>query len=140
MKKKILLGILLLLVIIFASAAVIPFNGERAARFSTKTAYKRSHTCCAWGVAKGLAAGGKVCPILPAWAYKHYLPLVGFKAIDKDNALKTGDIVVFPSVPGHMWGHIAIWNGEQWVSDFKQKSIIVARGYRNADYVIFRSK
>jgi len=33
---------------------------------------------------------------------------------------KIGDIIVFPSFPGHADGHIAMWDGKNWVSDFVQ--------------------
>jgi len=33
-----------------------------------------------------------------------------------------------------------MWNGQQWVSDFKQKNIIVANEYRDAKYKVFRHK
>jgi hypothetical protein len=31
-----------------------------------------------------------------------------------------GDIVVIQPAPGHSHGHMAIYNGTQWISDFKQ--------------------
>ena len=60
--------------------------------------------------------------------------------IDKDFVFKVkkGDIIVFPAIKNHIFGHIAIWNGEQWVSDFKQKSMFPASGYRFTKYKIFR--
>ena len=42
---------------------------------------------------------------------------------------------------GHTpFGHIAVYNGEQWVSDFKQKSIYPSGAYRTVGkYQIFRA-
>ena len=38
------------------------------------------------------------------------------------------------------FGHIAVYNGEQWVSDFKQKSIYPSGAYRTVGkYQIFRA-
>ena len=51
---------------------------------------------------------------------------------------QTGDIVVFPKVDGHIWGHIQMWNGRQWISDFMQKGFYAAAGYRECGYRIFR--
>ena len=64
--------------------------------------------------------------IYPAWAYEHVLPLHGFKEVSKKNySPKTGDIVVIERSKKHIWGHIAIFNGKIWVSDFKQRSMNV---------------
>lgn len=53
--------------------------------------------------------------------------------------LKKGDIVAFGSVKGHAYGYIAMWTGEQWVSDFKQKSFWVANQYSaEKKYGIYR--
>ncbi|MBF7997621.1 hypothetical protein [Rahnella laticis] len=34
---------------------------------------------------------------------------------------QAGDVVVIAEIPGHKYGHMAMFNGTQWVSDFKQK-------------------
>ena len=49
-----------------------------------------------------------------------------------------GDIVVFDSVTGHQYGHIAMWTGTEWISDFKQKNIIVNKAYNDGKSSIFR--
>lgn len=38
-----------------------------------------------------------------------------------------GDIVVFSKNKAHAFGHIEMYNGEGWVSDFKQHSMIPYR-------------
>jgi hypothetical protein len=40
-----------------------------------------------------------------------------------------GDITVFDHCPRHPHGHIDMWCGKQWVSDFKQRNIIVSKAY-----------
>lgn len=53
--------------------------------------------------------------------------------------LKKGDIAAFGAVSGHAYGHIAMWNGTQWVSDFKQSSFWVANQYSvEKKYAIYR--
>ncbi len=53
--------------------------------------------------------------------------------------LEKGDIAAFGSVKGHKYGHIAMWTGSQWVSDFKQKSFWVANQYSiEKKYAIYR--
>ena len=60
---------------------------------------------------------------------------------------RVGDIAVFGAVVGHPHGHIQMWNGQQWVSDFKQcngnneNGFWVNNAYRNAgsgNVTIFR--
>jgi len=66
----------------------------------------------------------------------------GFSKIGTDLdsiRLEKGDIVAFGSVKGHKYGHIAMWTGTQWVSDFKQKSFWVANQYSvDKKYAIYR--
>lgn len=33
---------------------------------------------------------------------------------------QAGDVVVVQDIPGHRYGHMAMFNGTQWVSDFRQ--------------------
>ncbi len=33
---------------------------------------------------------------------------------------QAGDTAVFDRVPGHQWGHVAMYNGREWVSDYRQ--------------------
>ena len=49
--------------------------------------------------------------------------------MDENIELKKGDIAAFASVTGHKYGHIAMYNGTQWVSDFRQNSFWVATAY-----------
>lgn len=70
--------------------------------------------------------------------YKDFLTGLGFEIIDKPKKLEVGDIVVFGAVKGHPHGHIAIWNGHQWVSDFKQRSLIVNKAYHNSEVTYHR--
>ena len=67
----------------------------------------------------------------------------GFKPVGKDGYVpQKGDIVVMQPVPGakDQSGHIAVFNGKQWVSDFKQSGIWPGPGYRQAKppYKIYR--
>lgn len=66
-----------------------------------------------------------------AWEYISYLPTIGFKCIGKVSknsnfTPEPGDIAVYqkgsnPNVPGH----ICMWTGAEWASDFKQRNMIV---------------
>ena len=128
MKKAIaFLGVLVLLYIGTPFLVTnYPLDMKRAARFATKNAAPRSKTCCAWYVMRALQEGGCPISIYPAWAYEYVLPLHGFREVGKKNySPKTGDIVVIERSKKHIWGHIAIFNGKIWVSDFKQRSLNV---------------
>ncbi len=60
------------------------------------------------------------------------------KDLGKITDFEKGDIVVFNKTGNRKWGHIAMWTGSQWVSDFKQKSIIVHSDYTGKAYHVFR--
>ena len=117
------------------------WNPKKAAEYVTKNAESKSVGLCAKYVRKGIVAGG--IPLYQggdAWSYKYLLPLLGFKKIEDINDKKVGDIVVFQPIGKRYFGHIAMWNGRQWISDFKQRSIIVHSDYSKDDceYTIFR--
>lgn len=136
MKKKILGLTMLLSIAYIIYSQSYSFNVHKCVRHAEMHALMRSHTCCAWFVMRALQTGGCPIPIAPAYAYKGILPMYGFKRTK--GSLQYGDIIVFPAVKGHPWGHIAIWNGKQWISDFKQKSMFPAMAYRQTSYVVFR--
>ena len=146
--KRILKGILLIFVALTAISASFllylrhcDWNGEEAAKYATENALKKSVGLCAMYVRKAMIAGG--IPLYQggnAWHYKYLLPIPRFEEIDKNEEKKVGDIVVFQPIGKRRFGHIAIWNGKQWVSDFKQRSIIVHSDYtkKECEYAIFR--
>lgn len=50
-----------------------------------------------------------------------------------------GDVVVFDRRRGHEYGHVAMWNGTEWVSDFHQeKGILVSDAYRSGGFRVYR--
>ena len=46
---------------------------------------------------------------------------------------QAGDVVVIQPIPGHPYGHMAMFNGTQWVSDFRQEQLgfYPGRAYQN---------
>lgn len=141
LKKIVIITIVLYIGITFACSHIFTYDKVNATNTMANAALDKSHNCCALAVAYGIFEGGKPCIlILPAFAYSYYLPLIGFDEIKvtKDYKPQIGDVVVFPRVKGHIFGHIAMYDGEQWISDFKQKSIYVSKAYRNTKYRIFR--
>lgn len=119
----------------------VRYDNERAAAFITKYSFNKSHNYCAGWVMAAIIAGGEPCILLRACDYKYFLPYIGFEEIKLEGYKhQVGDIVVFPNIGKHKFGHIAMWNGKQWVSDFKQKNFIVAKDYIGLEYKIYRHK
>lgn len=140
---KITFKIIITLLLIFGTTILFShlksFNPEKAARYVTENAAPHSKTCCAWYVMRAMHAGGCPISIYPAWAYKYILPLHNFEKVDKQNYRpQKGDIVVIENSKAHFWGHIAMYNGEIWVSDFKQRSMNPYR--KSYPYEIFRCR
>lgn len=111
------------------------YDADSTISYLEKNAMTRSHNCCAWYVMRAMHKGGCPTIILPAFAYERYLPLMGWKEVKPDSYRK-GDVVVFPKTRNHPFGHIAMWSGSQWISDFKQRGIIVSKDYK--EYRIYR--
>ncbi len=117
------------------------WSPENAAKYATEHAESKSVGLCALYVRKAINAGG--IPLYKcgsAWHYRYVLPILNFAEKEVSDELKIGDIVVFQSIGGRKYGHIAIWNGTQWVSDFKQRNFIVHSDYtkEGAEYRIYR--
>ena len=74
--------------------------------------------------------------------YVYYLPKKGFNEVPQENYVPlAGDIVVIQSYTGgSVHGHIQMYNGEAWVSDFVQKDFWPGSGYKKNEpsYNIFR--
>ena len=101
----------------------------------------KSRCMCAWYVMKAIRNGGCLnCYIYPAYAYNKILPQLGFTEISSHNYIpKRGDISVLPQNDKSSFGHIAIYDGNNWISDFKQRSIFPGVIYENVGkYQIFR--
>ena len=91
--------------------------------------YKDAKGECAKYVRKALQAGGlnTTGNPVPAWEYATFLPKLGFTVVNTTNFIK-GDIAVIQGYPGATadpktgipYGHIQMFDGNQWISDFKQ--------------------
>ena len=106
------------------------WSPEAAARYATEHAEKKSVGMCALYVRKAIMTGGiSLYMGGDAWCYKYTLPILNFHQVGKKSEREVGDIVVFQPIGGRRFGHIAIWNGSQWVSDFRQRNLIVHSDY-----------
>ena len=67
------------------------------------------------------------------------LVAAGFLEVTGDD-YQRGDVVVIQGFQGHTDGHMAMYDGERWVSDFKQRTLYPGESYRAArpSYVVYR--
>ena len=141
--KKRLLFTLICIVVAILIWNHLPYCycNDKAVDYITNHAESESKCSCAGYVMRGMWRGG--CPIglLPAYGYSKTLPQMGFKEVSTKNYTpQRGDISVVPSNSSHPFGHIALYNGQQWVSDFKQNHILPSKAYKaSGKYQIFRA-
>lgn len=142
--KKVIVILAMLIGLWLVWAHTYEFDHKKASAYMSEHTEPGSIHCCAWYTMRGLHAG--VCPaiILPAQWYCYFMPLVGWKEISSDGYVpQKGDIVVFERPTwrswkriSSWWGHIAMYDGHQWVSDFKQKSMNPYKKY--VPYKLYR--
>jgi hypothetical protein len=120
------------------------FDVDKAVQYLDSHAQPKSKGKCATYVANAIsnpAAGGQ--PMATTLAAKDFGPdleAAGFREVT-DGSLQKGDVAVIQSIPGHPYGHMTMFDGESWVSDFNQgSSMYPGAGYRAAQppYKIYR--
>jgi hypothetical protein len=100
---------------------------------------------CARHVRQALEAGGADMTLRPRLAREYRTKLIelGFAQVEIGNGYipQRGDVAVFESYENqrHQAGHIQMFDGSSWVSDFKQANFLPHRlNYRGVAYEIFR--
>jgi len=103
---------------------------------------------CAHYIRLALEAGGLDTKGHPVYAknYVAFLKTKGFSSIDSDQynpvgSAQKGDIAVFENYDGgDKAGHIQIYTGSGWVSDFQQREFWPGPGYRKykPKFTVFR--
>ena len=111
------------------------YSNDAAVDYLVRHAETHSKKRCARYVRLAIKAGG--CPTFgqppSACDYDLFLPDLGFEQVDASGYVpRRGDIVVFSAIKGHKHGHICMYDGKRWVSDFKQRSMFSAEAYRHA--------
>lgn len=94
-----------------------------AAQVASRSAHSSSQGRCAAYVRKALqAAGYSFTPQSSAYQYANgTLQSAGFVKINTNNyEPKVGDVAVFNRTSKNPHGHIQIYDGNSWVSDFRQ--------------------
>ncbi len=115
-----------------------------AAMRASRAALSRSSGYCARYVRKALqSAGYEFTPNPSAYQYasRGTLASAGFTKISNDMQPQVGDVVVYNRTSSRPHGHIQIFDGSSWVSDFRQNSISPYSGnhtyttWRDSQYV-----
>jgi len=72
--------------------------------------------------------------------YGASLSRAGFRKLSPAEKSMKGDVVIIDAVVGHPAGHMAMFDGVQWVSDFKQRDLLPGPAYRHgtAKFAIYR--
>ncbi|MBQ6062877.1 MAG: CHAP domain-containing protein [Prevotella sp.] len=113
--------IVVLLIIALGFVFPYKYNSDRVVNFAERHANEKSRCMCAWYTMRALHHGGCYpCGIYPAYAYEKVLPRLGFVEVSHP---KKGDISVLSSNSRHPYGHIAVYDGKRWISDYKQRRV-----------------
>lgn len=125
------------------------WNIQKACNWMHNHAANSSMHSCAKYVRMGIEAGGISTNGRPNWTWKYinYLPTIGFKFIDKVDRSYQGEKGPYKPQPGdiavytkggnkNVPGHICMWTGAEWASDFRQRNMIVYSNTQQA--YIFR--
>lgn len=119
------------------------YDGNSAANFADSHAEPHSTGNCARYVRRAIESGGiRLSRTHYAKDYGRALEAAGFREIT--GTPRKGDVAVIQPITGHPDGHMAIYDGSIWVSDFKQRpglqGFYPGPGYRLAKppYKIYR--
>lgn len=120
------------------------WNSQKAVEFLQNNAEDHSLGKCAHYVRVAIEAGGvTLIHHISAKDYGQSLITVGFMAIPSDTTYvhQAGDVGIVQPIDGHPHGHMAMFDGIRWISDFVQyHGIYPGPGYRAAKppYQIYR--
>lgn len=113
------------------------WNANRAVDYLNTHATGHSLGRCAEFTRKAVEAGGvTLARHQSAKDYGRSLFLVGFQPIELKNEkgeqapLKAGDVAIIQPIPGHPHGHMTMYNGKIWISDFRQRTMYPGQSYR----------
>jgi len=119
------------------------WNQATAVKYLNSHASPISHGRCAEYTRKAIEAGGlSLIRHLSAKDYGSSLQMVGFVPFGQmTKGYLLGDVAVIDPIPGHPNGHMAMFNGSNWVSDFTQThGLYPGPSYRSArpKFTIYR--
>ena len=117
-----------LIILLCMLSHIFSINIDAAVKHLEDNSSANSKGLCAKYVANALEAGGfKFQRQGSAYMYhtNGILTKMGYNEISKPSSFKKGDITVTEKNKYHEHGHIAMYSGSQWISDFRQKSEFV---------------
>lgn len=118
------------------------WNIRTAGNWAKHHAERGSTNNCAAYVRQAIHAGGiNVTNTRHAKDYGPMLEHAGFRRLSPTTTPRAGDVVVIqPYTGGNTSGHMAIYDGQDWYSDFKQRDFWGGPGYRSAkpSYQMYR--
>jgi hypothetical protein len=99
------------------------WDKEGAIAHLNARAHEKSQGRCAQYVRQAVEAGGvRLARHASAKDYGSSLLTAGFRAVAASNHPMAGDVAVIQPIEGHPHGHMAMYNGQAWVSDFRQRN------------------
>lgn len=115
-------------------------RAEKLGRIIRSRAGAKSQGKCAKFVTDALLqAGYNVVKKPSAWMHNHgTLANAGFVKIPNDSRPMVGDVKVFDATRDGKHGHICVWDGQNWTSDFVQNSEYVRASYRTGTHSTWR--
>lgn len=121
----------------------MPWDAAKAIEHLQSHAQPHSTGNCARYVRQAVEAGGvTLVRHLSAKDYGPSLTAVGFQAVATAGYLhRAGDVGIVQPIPGHPHGHMALFDGTHWISDFVQyHGLYPGAGYRTAKpaYAVYR--
>ena len=98
------------------------WDSDEAVAYLNEHAKDHSLGRCAEFVRKAVEAGGtRLIHHVSAKDYGSSLEKIMFRALPGiPTAFRSGDVAVIQPIPGHPHGHMTMFNGKIWISDFKQ--------------------
>jgi hypothetical protein len=100
-----------------------------------------SQHLCGRYTRRAIEAGGvTLTQVGSAKNYGPSLTAVGFMALDESLPWAVGDVAVIQSFAGHDDGHMQMYDGTNWVSDFVQRDFWPGQSYRKhqPDFIVYR--
>jgi hypothetical protein len=127
-------------------------NVNGAVSWARRNAHSRSQGDCALYVRRALGEGGNLAVFKTgrghAYQFGTALTQAGFTRIHSGTyssaseqlaGLRPGDVVVFQRVAGHPYGHVAIYDGQWWISDYVQRTMSSnPQNYQGGSFAIYR--
>ncbi len=106
------------------------WNLSKAVQHLTSHASSSSLSKCAQYVREAIESGGVILDRTnSAKDYGPSLTRVGFRLI-AGSVYQKGDVAVIQGFPGHLHGHMQMFDGSRWISDFVQRDFWPGEDYR----------